>query len=162
MGARGPAPKPTALKELEGNPGKRSLNRSEPRPDVEAPACPKWVTGEGRKEWRRIVPLLVRLGLLTKVDRAALVGYCQAWARVVQAEEEMQKPGFQMIEVTDKGYAHVNPWFQVWTQSMKQVKAFGAEFGLTPAARSRVQTPEASEDDKFEEFVRRRNGGSSG
>ena len=32
MAARGRKPKPTALKELEGNPGKRSLNPSEPKP----------------------------------------------------------------------------------------------------------------------------------
>ena len=30
MGKRGPAPKPTALKVLQGNPGKRKLNDSEP------------------------------------------------------------------------------------------------------------------------------------
>ena len=34
MAARGRKPKPTALKELEGNPGKRSLNPSEPKPPM--------------------------------------------------------------------------------------------------------------------------------
>ena len=32
MGRRGPAPKPTAIKILEGNPGKQKLNHNEPKP----------------------------------------------------------------------------------------------------------------------------------
>jgi hypothetical protein len=31
-GSRGPAPKPTAIKKAEGNPGKRKLNTEEPEP----------------------------------------------------------------------------------------------------------------------------------
>lgn len=37
MAQRGRKPKPTALKELEGNPGKRTLNDKEPKPPKKAP-----------------------------------------------------------------------------------------------------------------------------
>jgi phage terminase small subunit len=40
MGLRGPAPKPTAIKRLEGNPGKRKLNEMEPKMTVGVPECP--------------------------------------------------------------------------------------------------------------------------
>lgn len=43
MATRGRKPKPTAMKELEGNPGKHPLNTSEPKPNKKAPACPKWL-----------------------------------------------------------------------------------------------------------------------
>ena len=39
MTTRGRKPKPTAMKELEGNPGKHPLNTSEPKPNKKAPAC---------------------------------------------------------------------------------------------------------------------------
>ena len=42
MGA-GRKPKPTAMKELEGNPGKRKLNKKEPMPGKGMPDCPKWL-----------------------------------------------------------------------------------------------------------------------
>jgi P27 family predicted phage terminase small subunit len=71
----------------------------------------------------------------------------------------MAKPDFVMVETTDKGYAHVNPWFQVSTQAMKQMKAFASEFGLTPASRSRIDMGQASEDDEFTAFLQRGNGG---
>ena len=40
MGRRGPAPKPTAIKKAEGNPGKRKLNTEEPQPLPGVPECP--------------------------------------------------------------------------------------------------------------------------
>lgn len=49
MATRGRKPKPTAMKELEGNPGKHPLNTSEPKPTKKAPACPKWLEPEAKK-----------------------------------------------------------------------------------------------------------------
>ena len=52
--AQGRNPKPTAQKVLEGNPGKRELNTKEPKPEKKAPACPKWLDDEAKKEWKRL------------------------------------------------------------------------------------------------------------
>ena len=54
MGTRGRKPTPSAIKALEGNPGKRALNEREPRPEKKAPSCPKWLEPEAKKEWRRL------------------------------------------------------------------------------------------------------------
>lgn len=37
---RGRRPKPSRMKALTGNPGKRPLNPHEPRPEPAAPECP--------------------------------------------------------------------------------------------------------------------------
>lgn len=87
----GRPPKPTHLKVLEGNPGKRALNKHEPKPAVKVPSCPRHLVGEAKKEWRRISRELITLNLLTEVDRAALAAYCQAWARWVYAEERIAR-----------------------------------------------------------------------
>ena len=50
----GRKPKPTALKKLEGNPGKRKLNTKEPMPGKGMPDCPKWLFPEAKKEWERV------------------------------------------------------------------------------------------------------------
>lgn len=157
MAKRGPAPKPSALKELAGNPGKRAANPHEPKPDVGAPACPSHLRGEARKEWERMSVQLVQLRLLTQVDRAALAAYCQCWARWVEAEKTIKKDG--MVVLTEKGYPVLSPWWGVAQQSLKQMRAFLVEFGMTPASRSRVQAPTKEEDDPFDEFLRRRSSG---
>ena len=48
MATRGRKPTPTAIKELEGNPGKRPLNAKEPKPVKKAPSCPKWLEPEAK------------------------------------------------------------------------------------------------------------------
>src|SRR4051812_21548502 len=89
MGERGPAPKPTALRVLEGNRAKRPLRR-EPKPRLGAPECPKELQGEARAEWQRIVPDLDQIGLLARADRAVLMSYCQTWAALLDAQREME------------------------------------------------------------------------
>ena len=64
-GSRGPMPKPTALKLIAGNPGKRALNLSDGvNPRIEIPAPPKHLGKSAVKEWRRITPILEELGLV--------------------------------------------------------------------------------------------------
>ena len=108
MATRGRKPKPTALKELEGNPGKRPLNTHEPQPEKKAPSCPKWLEPEARKEWRRLAPYMERIGILTEADRTAFASYCQAYARWKDAEEFMTRSG-QTIFKTPSGYLQQLP-----------------------------------------------------
>ena len=81
MGRRGPPPKPTKLKLLAGNPGKRPLNRREPQPRKTTPRCPAWLGKEARAVWKRMVPELRRMGVLTVIDGEALAAFCQTYAR---------------------------------------------------------------------------------
>ena len=67
----GRKPKPTALKKLEGNPGKRKLNTKEPMPGKGMPDCPKWLLPEAKKEWERLCVKLSEIGVLTEIDMAA-------------------------------------------------------------------------------------------
>ena len=45
----GRKPKPTAVKKLEGNPGKRKLNTKEPVPAKGMPDCPEWLLPEAMR-----------------------------------------------------------------------------------------------------------------
>jgi phage terminase small subunit len=81
MGRRGPAPKPTALKLLQGNPGKRAINGREPKPKTGMPRCPDWLDEEAKACWKRIVPQLNGMGVLTLIDADALANYCDTWSR---------------------------------------------------------------------------------
>src|SRR5688572_18095041 len=78
--------KPTQLKAVQGTLRPSRVNPSEPKPEPAVPTCPSWLPKEAKAEWRRIVPQLERLGLLTLIDRAALAAYCQSYARWEEAE----------------------------------------------------------------------------
>ena len=132
----GRKPKPSAIKILEGNPGKRPLNKNEPKPLKEAPPCPKWLEPEAKKEWRRLAKSLEAMGVLTEADMAAFAGYCQAYARWKQAEEFMSQRG--MVCQTSSGYWQQIPQVSIAQQYLKLMQQFAEQFGLTPAARSRI------------------------
>ena len=144
---RGRPPKPTEIKILEGNLGRRPLNINEPKPKFQIPKCPSWLSDVARKEWRRVVPELERLGLLTCVDGAALEGYCQAYGRWVEAEQFMSAHG--TIFKTPSGYIQQVPQVAIAQKYLAIVKGFYSEFGLTPSSRSRMEVP--NQDNKHEE-----------
>jgi len=146
----GPAPKPTALRLIEGNRGHQKLNKNEPKPTPIRPTRPEWMLPEAKREWVRIVPELERMGLLTIVDRGALTAYCQAYARAVQAEAVLTKKG--MTFETPNGYIQQRPEVSIALKEWHAVRAFASEFGLTPAARTRIQVPKSESEDDWPEL----------
>jgi len=159
MATRGRKPKPTALKVLEGNPGKRPLNMNEPKPEKKAPKCPSWLEPEAKKEWRRMSKQLEELGVLTQVDAAAFAGYCQAYARWKEAEEFLSKHG--TIFKTPSGYIQQVPQVSIAQTYLKIMRDFCSEFGLTPSSRSRIAVDNAVKDcaDPMEKLLMRRHNG---
>ncbi|MEM6798012.1 MAG: phage terminase small subunit P27 family [Planctomycetota bacterium] len=130
---------------LDGNPGKRPLNKAEPKPDASKPTAPKHIKGEARKEWNRISKLLHAAGLLTQVDRTALAAYCETYARWVDAEEKLKATG--MVVKSPSGYPMPSPYLPIANRAMKDMKGWLAEFGMTPAARSKVVVDDQPEDE---------------
>lgn len=157
MAQRGRKPKPTAIKALEGNPGKRQLNVNEPKPEKKAPRCPTWLEPEAKKEWRRMVKQLEQLGILTEVDMAAFAGYCQAYARWKEAEEFISKHG--TIVKTPSGYWQQVPQVSIAQSYLKIMNRFCEQFGLTPSSRSRIVADKPSDANDPMEFMLFQGGG---
>jgi phage terminase small subunit len=87
----GPPKKPTAWRRAEGNLGKRAWNHAEPTPPEATPDCPEQLSDEARADWHRLVDTLVRMGVITIVDRAVLAVYCQAYGRWLEAEQKLRE-----------------------------------------------------------------------
>ena len=134
----GRRPKPTLLKMLDGNPGKRPLNDAEPPALAGDPECPEWLDEEAKAEWDRIVPDLREMGLLSRADRPALAAYCTAWSRWVMAEAQVKKFGV-IVKSPEKGFPMKSPYLSIADQSMETMRKMMVEFGLTPSSRSRIR-----------------------
>ncbi len=147
---RGRPPKPTKLKELAGNPGKRPLNADEPQPVPGAPECPEWLDEYTREEWGRVVATLPP-GLLTQADRGVLTGYCQAWAELRYASDLLAAEG--RVFSTDKGYLCPHPAVAMQRSAWAAIKTFSGLLGLDPSSRSRLTVP-AQGSDPLAEFLR--------
>ena len=143
----GPQPKPTAIKRLEGNPGKRKLNDREPEPTIGC-APPTWLPLGARVEWERVYPELSSLGLVTVVDQASLSCWCLAVDALERASRQLtptdENPTPE-IQITESGYEAVSGSELMRRQAMKDIRAFCQEFGFSPAARSRIAVPEKTD-----------------
>lgn len=153
----GRPPKPTALKRLQGNPGKRALNKAEPQYPAEGLTCPRWLDLEAKREWRRVVRLLKLQRIATAADRAVLAAYCQAWARWKQAEEVLAEKGITMQVATKEDVVtKVRPEVAISAQYYRQMVEAAGRFGLDPSSRSKISVPPEEEHDPFAEFLNSR------
>jgi P27 family predicted phage terminase small subunit len=132
----GRKPKPTALKKLAGNPGRRPLNEQEPNYAQKLPPCPTFLGSEARKEWRRTGKILMRAGVLKEIDRTAFAAYCQSYAAWVEAEREVAKLG--TVVKTKNDHPILNPYVPIARAAFDRMTKMLGEFGMTPSSRSRI------------------------
>lgn len=154
MGKRGPAPKPTALKVLQGNPGGRALNRREPKPRTRRAKMPSHLSEKAQIEWKRIERELRSMGLLASADSDALAMYCESYVTWMDAMEQVRKLG--TIVKSPSGYPIQNPYLAVANSAQKQMQQLLGQFGMTPASRTNLQAPESVSADPLDEFLKRR------
>ena len=161
MGKRGPPPKPTAIKMLEGNPGKQKINRAEPKPPApqKAPNPPQRLLPDAKKEWRRLAPALLGMDVLTEVDLAAFAELCQTYAYYIITDRkilEVGEAGVFAMQKTTTGYIQQHPLLSLRRQYYDQWRRGLADFGLTPAARSRLEVGEnaGGVDDPMEKVLK--------
>ena len=158
MATVGRKPKPSELKLLTGNPGKRPVKRSAAvgRNRLRAPAPPDWLPDDGKSEWRRVAPLLLAMRVLRDTDLTALAVYCESYARYRQAIKDLDD-NKSMYTDTGAGSIKAHPAITVLNRALGQMHGFMAEFGLTPSSRSRVASEAPKELSEFEKYLQRKN-----
>ena len=155
----GPRPVPTQLKLLRGNPGKERLRCDQLRPEqsIDVPDPPAHITGYAADEWWTVATELHRLGVLTKVDCAPLAAYCYAYGQWRDAAEALASMGSEpvrgLVVRTGNGGPTENPLIYTARKAAADMMRYAAEFGLTPAARSRITSGVNGDDQQGSKFA---------
>ncbi len=152
MGTYGPAPKPTALKLLNGNAGKHDLPAHEPKPQSgkRTLACLAWLDDLAQKEWHRVVPELHRMGLLATVDQTTFALYCDAYSKYRKAREVIEAKG---MTYTKGLMIYTRPEIKVMMALSAQIRGWSREFGFTPSARGQMNIPGLPENGEKDDWV---------
>ena len=147
MGRRGPKPKPSELKKLLGNPGKRPLNEHEPIPPDGEISPPSLLDAAAKPYWNQLAPVLMAMRVLTTADVFLVARYCNLLARYAELKEFLMLKGAAgtTYPIKDKngkvrGFAEF-PQSWEYRQLHQQLLSIERELGLTPSARSRMQVP---------------------
>ncbi len=141
----GPPPTPTNLRILRGNPGRRPIPRDPPMTKAaECPPAPGWLEDYAIEEWNIVAPELYHLGLLRVADKASLAAYCYNYGQWRTAAETLKKVAandlvFHGLLVRRESAVVQNPLVYIARKAAAEMVRYAAEFGFTPAARSRLE-----------------------
>lgn len=138
--------KPTRLKVIQGNPGKRRLPQGEPKPVQASLAAPEWLNAGGVAIWDDYAPKLHKLGLLTELDVEFLAIACQ---QLVIYRRMMKKVG-ERTAVRQDGKTKQE--YIVANKALEQAQRILIGFGFMSADRAKLSVTAPSAD-PFEEFL---------
>lgn len=134
-------------------------------PPKGTPEPPKKLTGDAKAEWDRMVARLRETGALSMVDDAALYQYAHLFADTELLKADALKlrkirdkllllarklNGIELVDAMDKIVSLSklvdNSPLKLRQQRMA-IRMYLVEFGMTPAARTRVKLPKGSKPD---------------
>lgn len=125
-------------------PARHAKRLNEPQFDGE-PVKPRGMDADAGKLWDRIVPQLVKRGVVKQIDTALLVMTCEVWALYRAAmKAAIADPVSKDARCAVLGYA-------------SQFDKLASHCGLNPMDRAKLSVPPKSEDeDDIEGFARDR------
>lgn len=147
---RGRKPTPTDIKLAKGNPGKRKLNASEPRPGSSLPLAPDDLTQGERKIWQERARVDSPLGVLTDADldlakRAAQVTHAadlfHAALIFAHSPKGLEEPLRGIGQVLLESMGSLRVVAREFRAYANLERLMLAELGRTPSARSSIKVP---------------------
>ncbi len=145
----GRRPKPTALKVLRGNPGKRKLNEAEPKPPQGVANPPENLSASALTVWAQIGPVATAMGTLSTADVYAFGTLCELIATQRMAAAEKDREGFSAFLITTvpdpDGETHIkiteHPAIKLERNTAAALRPYYEKFGLEPVGRARISVP---------------------
>ena len=140
MAKRGPKPKPTTLKIVTGNPGKRKMPEAGSEPDPQGPVVmpPELKENERAvKLWEGYAPELIRIRVLKSTDAHMFGMWCLLTAEYYESPRH-----FTAAKITE-------------------VRALGSSFGMDPSTRTRfaqIGDKPAPHADPAEKYFKKSSG----
>jgi P27 family predicted phage terminase small subunit len=147
----GAKPKPTRLKVLAGNPGKRKLPKNEPQPVAFLKDAPDWFT-KGQLEYWDYALASAPPGLLGTMDRDVLVIWVVAAVLHRDAVKALAEED-GMLHTTPNGLLQQSAHIPIINKQALLMLRAASELGFTPSSRSKIDLGKtggkSGEFDKF-------------
>jgi P27 family predicted phage terminase small subunit len=118
-----------------------------------APEMPDYLAAAGRAEWLRVMPQLLKAGMVNGLDANMLGLWCQSAGRLKDLEAAFNDAVAKLVEggmtyteatlktstaVTPSGYEQSSVLVQLISKHRAEVARYGAVLGLNPTSRLRV------------------------
>ncbi|CAI1071885.1 phage terminase small subunit P27 family [Serratia fonticola] len=163
----GPPKTPTHLRLVRGNPSKRAINKNEPKPPSGVPPTPKHFDKQGKYWFKRMAEELDALGVMSQLDGRALELLVEAYTEYRHHCDTLDREGYTYAvyseddgdERKDREIRMIKPHpaAMMKADAWKRIRAMLAEFGMTPASRSKVNATAPDAVDPLAEFMKARD-----
>lgn len=101
------------------------------------PKAPSCLASDGKREWKRVAPILMERRTLTDADLGTLEAYCVAFSRMRESERKIKREGLTITLA--KGVCR-HPAVAIQDAALKSMRQLAAELGLTPISRRKPAT----------------------
>ena len=143
--------KPANLKEQQGTFRKDRDNENKPMLPVGVPNPPDWLPKGAYKYWDTLVKQLDLMRVISEVDQGMASMCALREYEIEQLTEDIEENGLVLIFRDAHGVEtnrRKNPAVGARSDAMRHRQVLLAEFGLSPAARSKVSTNPKKEEKK--------------
>ncbi len=143
MGERGPMPKPTKLRMLDGETRPDRVSKTEVQPREVAPKPYPGMSPAARRIFTTLLTETTAMHTAKAADEVMLSVLAEAVAHHRTAEKALNEYGLLMRYVDPDGmvdYRRCNAW-ATWRESALVIRSFARDFGLSPGARVGLNQP---------------------
>jgi P27 family predicted phage terminase small subunit len=141
--------KPTHLKSVQGTERKDRANALEPVASTVLPTAPDYLSTRAVEKFLQLCGILAGMGIASRDDNDALAMLA---ALIIEIEEDsilLDSVGAFYVPSEESGIVRAHPAVSRLSTNRQRAQALLGEFGLTPAARSKVSAGKPAEVNPF-------------
>ena len=106
--------------------------------------CPRYLSPDAKKEWKKVVPELEKFGSLLSLDSGILELYCSTMADCRELEKMLKTEGRTIT--TPNGMSQTSPAWTQLRQARQDACRFATQLGLTPKSRKSINLSKPEEE----------------
>lgn len=113
---------------------------------------PAWLDQIAKKEWKRVVPQLLKIEVVGNLDFSSIAGYCAAFSAYRRVTETLKDQPF--IVLSPDGRPIENPLIKTQRDAAGEMRKFADMAGLSISARLKASATKTNkiEDEIKEDF----------
>jgi len=143
---------PDHLKMVKGTARADRINKSAPEANVGIASAPEWLSERAAELFSQLSATLLGMGIASPDDQAALAMLASRLEEVELMTAAIEDGGRTYEQKGEDGEVRMvraRPEVGMRNEAMRHAQSLLSEFGLTPAARSKVSAGKPAEENPF-------------